>query len=67
MRRASRISAIFATTVEDFDWDDTRIGVGLGGRFYTPLGALRVDYGYNLIRGQGDPAGAWQFGFGFTF
>lgn len=56
-----------ATTVEDFDWDDTRVGVGLGGRFYTPLGALRVDYGYNLIRGQGDPVGAWQFGFGFTF
>ena len=54
-------------TVEDFNWDETRIGVGLGGRVYTPLGAIRVDYGHNLIRKDGDPAGAWQFGFGFTF
>jgi len=54
-------------TVEEFSWDETRIGVGLGGRVYTPLGAIRVDYGHNLIRKDGDPAGAWQFGFGFTF
>jgi len=53
--------------LEEFTWDETRIGVGLGGRFYTPLGAIRVDYGHNLIRKDGDPAGAWQFGFGFTF
>lgn len=56
-----------APTVEEFTWGDTRIGVGLGGRFYTPLGAIRVDYGHNLIRKDGDPIGAWQFGFGFTF
>lgn len=56
-----------AYTLEDFSFSDTRIGAGLGARFYTPLGAVRVDYGANLIRGQGDPIGAWQFGFGFTF
>lgn len=54
-------------TVQDLSWDETRIGVGLGGRIYTPLGAIRLDYGHNLIRKDGDPAGAWQFGFGFTF
>jgi outer membrane protein assembly complex protein YaeT len=56
-----------ATSVEDFMMENTRVAVGLGGRLYTPVGAVRVDYGYNLIRRDGDPIGAWQIGFGFTF
>ncbi len=56
-----------AQKFENFDWDDTRVAAGLGARLYTPLGSVRMDYGYNLIRGEGDPIGAWQFGFGFTF
>lgn len=56
-----------APTISDFTWDDTRVALGLGARLYTPLGAIRIDYGANLIRGPGDPIGAWQFGFGFTF
>jgi outer membrane protein assembly complex protein YaeT len=56
-----------ATTLGDFNWGATRTAAGVGARFYTPLGAVRMDYGANLIRGQGDPLGAWQFGFGFTF
>ncbi len=54
-------------SLESLSWSYTRIGPGLGARLYTPIGALRVDYGYNLIRKEGDPVGAWQFGFGFTF
>lgn len=46
---------------------DLQVGVGPGMRIYTPLGAVRVDYGYNLNRTPGDPIGAWQVGFGFTF
>ena len=45
----------------------TRIAPGAGIRFYTPLGAFRVDYAYNLVRRDGDPLGAWQFGLGVTF
>lgn len=56
-----------ASKVDTFEWDDTRFAAGLGLRVYTPLGAVRVDYGHNLVRGPGDPLGAWQFGFGFTF
>jgi outer membrane protein insertion porin family len=56
-----------APTVSAFQWADTRVAAGLGARIYTPLGAIRLDYGYNLIRKNGDPVGAWQFGFGFTF
>lgn len=56
-----------APSLGTLSWDETRVGVGLGGRIYTPLGAIRLDYGHNLIRKDGDPLGAWQFGFGFTF
>lgn len=53
-----------ATFIQPFD---LQVGVGPGLRVYTPLGAIRVDYGYNLNRQTGDPVGAWQIGFGFTF
>lgn len=56
-----------APSVEEMSWDQTRVGPGIGMRLYTPIGAIRADYGYNLIRMDGDPIGAWQFGFGFTF
>lgn len=46
---------------------DLQVGIGPGLRVYTPLGAIRLDYGYNLDRQPGDPVGAWQVGFGFTF
>ncbi|HEY8900711.1 MAG TPA: BamA/TamA family outer membrane protein [Chthoniobacterales bacterium] len=46
---------------------DLQVGAGPGLRVYTPLGAIRVDYGYNVNRRAGDPIGAWQVGFGFTF
>lgn len=56
-----------APSVEEMDWEETRVGPGVGVRLYTPIGAVRADYGYNLIRRDGDPIGAWQIGFGFTF
>jgi len=56
-----------AVEVQDLSLDQTAVAVGGGLRFYTPVGALRIDYGYNLNRLEGDPIGAWNFGFGFTF
>jgi len=56
-----------APSVETIQVDQTAVALGAGARVYTPIGALRVDYGYNLIRRTGDPVGAWQFGFGFSF
>lgn len=55
------------SAAEDIQPTDLQVGVGPGLRIYTPLGAIRVDYGYNLNRIEGDPVGAWQVGFGFTF
>ncbi len=56
-----------ASTFGEFDLDETQFAAGPGLRVYTPIGAVRVDYGYNLNPDPGDPVGNWQFGFGFTF
>jgi outer membrane protein assembly factor BamA len=56
-----------ALTWRDAAIGDTRIAPGVGLRIYTPIGPVYLDYGYNLVRKDGDPIGAVQFGFGFTF
>lgn len=56
-----------APEIQDMDPAQTRIAPGAGIRFYTPLGALRIDYAANAVREDGDPLGAWQFGLGVTF
>ena len=56
-----------APRLEDMEFCETRIAPGVGLRFFTPLGALRVDYACNLVRRDGDPLGAWQLGLGVTF
>jgi outer membrane protein insertion porin family len=60
---------------ESFSWDALKIGYGLGVRFDTPVGLLRVDFGIpnerlnnasgrepNSLRG-----GRWYFGIGHIF
>jgi len=55
------------SSASDIQPTNLQLGVGPGLRIYTPLGAVRIDYGYNVNRTAGDPIGAWQIGFGFTF
>lgn len=40
---------------------------GLGVRFDLPIGPVRVEYGYNLTRDEGEPAGTLQFAIGTAF
>jgi outer membrane protein assembly complex protein YaeT len=56
-----------APSLSEMAISETRIAPGAGIRFYTPLGALRIDYAHNVVRRDGDPLGAWQFGLGVTF
>lgn len=56
-----------APDIDSLNFDETQVAIGSGIRVYTPIGAIRVDYGYNVNRDPGDPVGNWQFGFGFTF
>lgn len=46
---------------------DFKYAVGAGLRYKLPIGPLRVDYGYNPDRGEGDPVGALHITFGFAF
>jgi len=47
--------------------DEFSYAVGLGVRYKLPIGPLRVDYGYNPDRQEGDPMGALHITFGFPF
>ncbi|HWC02569.1 MAG TPA: outer membrane protein assembly factor BamA [Methylomirabilota bacterium] len=38
----------------DFDPTDLRLGAGVGVRFFSPLGPMRLDFGYNLDRQPGE-------------
>lgn len=51
----------------DFDPTDLRLGAGLGLRFLSPLGPLRLDYGFNLDREPGEKAGYFHFTIGSPF
>ncbi|MFN0130144.1 MAG: outer membrane protein assembly factor [Verrucomicrobiales bacterium] len=47
--------------------DDLRYGIGLGVRYRLPVGPLRIDYGINPDRREGEDFGAWHLTFGFAF
>jgi len=52
---------------KDFDPTDLRLTAGAGVRFYSPLGPLRLDYGFNLDRQPGEKSGQINFSVGSPF
>ena len=52
---------------EDAGFDDMRYAIGLGLRYQLPIGPLRIDYGVNPDRRDGEAFGALHFSFGFAF
>jgi len=48
-------------------FSDMRYGIGAGLRYKLPIGPLRLDYGVNPDRRQGEDFGAFHFSFGFAF
>ena len=50
-----------------FDLTDLRYAAGGGFRWTSPFGPIRVDYGFNLDRRPGEPAGAFHFSVGSPF
>ncbi len=46
---------------------DMRYAVGLGLRYQTPIGPLRLEYGYNPDQRPGEPQGTFHIGFGFSY
>ncbi|MEY2563677.1 MAG: outer membrane protein insertion porin family [Verrucomicrobiota bacterium] len=47
--------------------DNMRYAVGLGLRYKLPIGPVRLDYGLNPDRREGEDIGAFHFSFGFAF
>jgi outer membrane protein insertion porin family len=43
---------------------DMRRTAGLGVRWYSPIGPLRIEWGYVLDRKEGESAGRWEFTIG---
>jgi outer membrane protein insertion porin family len=52
---------------DDFDPTDLRLGAGAGFRFFSPLGPLRLELGYNLDRQAGEDAYQIHFAVGSPF
>jgi outer membrane protein insertion porin family len=53
---------------EDVDLGNLRESVGAGIRWYSPIGPIRVEYGYVLDPAQGeDNTGKWEFTMGAAF
>ncbi|MFH1573880.1 MAG: BamA/TamA family outer membrane protein, partial [Acidobacteriota bacterium] len=51
----------------DFDITDLRHSAGLGVRVRTPVGPLRLEYGWKLDREEGESSGRLHFSFGMPF
>ncbi|MEJ5366173.1 MAG: outer membrane protein assembly factor BamA [Desulfosoma sp.] len=52
---------------EDFRIDDFRTAAGAGVRWNSPMGPLRIEWGYNLDRKPGEDSSNWQFSMGVFF
>jgi outer membrane protein assembly factor BamA len=52
---------------EDFGAADIELATGLGIRLELPIGPVRFEYGYNLTRDAGEPAGTFHFAIGGAF
>lgn len=56
-----------AAKLADYPYQQTLFAVGLGVRYQTVVGPIRAEYGHNLKRRRGDPAGTFHFSIGFPF
>jgi outer membrane protein insertion porin family len=52
---------------DNYTFTDIRTSAGFGVRWYSPMGPIRVEYGYILNPRPGDPTGNIEFSFGGTF
>lgn len=57
----------FARDFGNYPFDETLFSVGLGVRWRTVIGPIRLEYGHNLNPRPDDPAGTVHFSIGFPF
>jgi outer membrane protein insertion porin family len=51
---------------EKFHWSIKR-SIGVGIRFTSPIGAIRLEYGFNLAPEKGEKSGVFHFSAGTAF
>ncbi len=56
-----------ARDIAEYPASEVVASVGAGIRWRTPIGPVRLEYGHNLNRRHGDPAGSLHFSVGFPF
>ena len=66
------IGVVFLDAGNVFSKDESfalkgRRSVGAGFRWYSPVGPIRVEYGYKLDRKDDEDSGAWEFAMGGEF
>lgn len=52
---------------ESDDFGKLRTGAGYGVRWYSPIGPLRLEWGYNLEPKPGEKRSRWEFSIGTFF
>ncbi|MGD0274948.1 MAG: outer membrane protein assembly factor BamA [Syntrophales bacterium] len=50
--------------ISGYHFNDMRKTAGAGIRWYSPIGPLRLEYGFVLDPREGDPSGRWEFTIG---
>lgn len=56
-----------AAQLQDYPFDEKLYSTGVGVRFHTLIGPVRLEYGHNLNPRPGDPSGTLHFSIGFPF
>jgi len=51
----------------EVNFGDLRMSAGLGIRWFSPVGPLRLEWGYNLDRRLGEDESQWEFTIGTVF
>lgn len=69
-----RISAVafwdalgVTSKIAELPWDDTLHAIGVGVRYNTVIGPVRLEYGHNLNPREWDPSGTLHFSIGYPF
>jgi len=52
---------------EPYRLDDLRTSAGVGFRWISPIGPLRLEWGYNISPKEGESRSAWDFTIGWLF
>lgn len=60
-------AGVLSDNVNEVGWSDFRESAGIGLRYFTPVGPVRLDWGFILDRRAGEPTSNLHFSFGYFF